>query len=63
MAKRLHQYSHAPLSEMINFLQLAGYKQTHIKKLCNNIVDACPVCARPRHPLQSHKVSLTHVCQ
>lgn len=63
MAKRLHPYIHAPLSEMISFLQCAGYKHTHIKQLCNNIVNACPLCARSVHPLPSRKVFLTYVCQ
>lgn len=63
MAKRLHRYSHAPISEMVYMLQRGGYNTPRLRRLCTDIVEACPVCARSGLPAPCRKISLTHVCQ
>lgn len=63
LAKRIHRYSHAPLREMVDIMKAGGKGGESVEKLCKEIVDSCPVCAKSGLPLSSKKVSLSHVCQ
>lgn len=63
LAKRIHRYSHAPYSEMIEILTRGGRNEPGIQALCKDLVDACLVCARSGQPLATKKVSFTHICE
>lgn len=42
-AKRLHRYSHAPMTEMMNFMKRAGFEHNQCEQVHDNIVEACLV--------------------
>lgn len=59
----MNRYCHVSSNQLVKSFQRAGYKIPYIKKVCNQIVDSCMVCARSGLPSKCKKVSLSHVCQ
>lgn len=63
LAKKVHRYSHAHESEMINLFKNAGILTPPLALACRKVVDACDACKGSGRRGIKRKISLSHVNQ
>lgn len=61
LAKRLHRYSHAPRSEMVELITRTGVPRSTATRICRAVVDNFSVWKRFGLPEISRNISLTHI--
>lgn len=61
VAKKIHRYTHATSDEMKDLYKGAGILTTKLSEAFDKVYKACEICCRNGRPLNSKKLSLTHV--
>lgn len=61
MAKQVHKFGHAGVSDMIKMMKPSGYDGQRIKEACIKVHQACAICAASGRPANRKKLSTTHI--
>lgn len=61
MAKRIHRFGHANAREMERIMRPMKFDENMVRKVCDRVQSACPICASTGRPTDRKKISTTHL--
>lgn len=60
-AKKIHRFGHGNATEMERIMKSMRFNAEDVKRACQKVQSACPVCAATGRPKNRKKISTTHI--